>query len=144
MISFNFKLCQANEARIRSTARETLFLEKMEFSFKTFLFLTFHSSDGVFVLIPFCIAKTGIWQIREHELEWVEYPYRITSGIPTLSPLSANLTKWSNTLQQSNNFLSVFNDFVGLTFEWSKISSPPSILNPLQAAGHIFFWHFLP
>ena len=42
-----------------------------------------------------------------------------------LNSLSANLTKWSNTLKQFVNCLSVFDHFVGLVLKGSKAFSFP-------------------
>ena len=42
--------------------------------------------------------------------------YKFTDMI-FINPLSANYTKWSNTLKQPTNYLSVFDNFLGLVFK---------------------------
>ena len=54
-------------------------------------------------------------------------------GTPVFNPLSANPTKWSNTLKQfvgklPTNCLSVFDHFVGLAFKGSKVMKLTSFI----------------
>ena len=57
--------------------------------------------------------------------EWFHDIFYFASHAKSLNPLSANLTKWSNTLKQfvgnlPTNCLSMFDHFVGLALKWLK------------------------
>ena len=52
---------------------------------------------------------------------WAVRPSRVFNGI---NPLSANPTKWSDTLgQYTRNFLNVFDHFAGLALKGLKVAS---------------------
>ena len=47
-----------------------------------------------------------------------------------MNPLSANPTKWSNTLKQLCECLNVFDHFVGMVFQGLRMTISPGIFLP--------------
>ena len=78
--------------------------------------------------------KTNHWEKAEHWPEMdcfdfnIWFPIFLLEREQTIKPLSANLTKWSNTLKQfackSRRIIFEFGHFLGLALKGLKVPSP--------------------